>query len=83
VGNLVVFRRYSKEDGIYTYSASRGFDQHCMGKHCNGKQSLEDLKSFFGDFGSCNIGERIQMELATPEEQEAIVLARVAKMISR
>jgi hypothetical protein len=62
VGNLVVFRRYTKEDGIYTYNASKGFDRWAMGKHCNGKQTLDDLKSFFGDMGIDNVGIRILRE---------------------
>lgn len=58
VGNLVVFRRYSKESGIYTYNASREFDRHWMGTYCQGKQSLEDLKAFFGEWSdSKNIGQ--------------------------
>ena len=60
VGNLVVFKRYSKEDGIYTYNASRHFDQHWLGVHCQGKQTLEDLKAFFGEWSTGpNIGVRM------------------------
>lgn len=60
VGNLVVFKRYSKEDGIYTYNASRHFDQHWLGVHCQGKQTLEDLKAFFGEWSTePNIGVRM------------------------
>lgn len=58
VGNLVVFKRYSNEDGIYTYNASRAFDEAWMGVHCQGKQSLEDLKKFFGEWSDgLNIGQ--------------------------
>ena len=60
VGNLVVFRRYSKESGVYTYNASREFDQHWMGTYCQGKQTLEDLKALFGEWSdSENIGQRM------------------------
>lgn len=52
VGNLVVFKRYSKEDGIYTYNASREFDRYWMGTFCQGKQTLEDLKAFFGEWSN-------------------------------
>lgn len=62
VGNLVVFRRYSKEDGIYTYNASRHFDQAFLGTFCQGKQSLEDLKKFFGEWSdSENIGQAMKV----------------------
>ena len=57
VGNLVVFRRYSKESGVYTYNASREFDRYWMGTFCQGKQSLENLKVFFGEWSdSDNVG---------------------------
>lgn len=57
VGNLVVFRRYSKEDGVYTYNASREFDRYWLGSFCQGKQSLDDLKAFFGEWSTDdNIG---------------------------
>lgn len=57
VGNLVVFKRYSKEDGIYTYNAPRHFDRYWMGTFCQGKQTLEDLKSLLGEWSdSDNVG---------------------------
>lgn len=57
IGNLVVFRRYSKESGVYTYNASRSFDRYWMGAFCQGKQSLEDLKSLLGEWSdSDNVG---------------------------
>lgn len=52
VGNLVVFRRYTKEDGIYTYNASSEFDRYWMGTFCQGKQTLDDLKAFFGEWST-------------------------------
>lgn len=57
IGNLVVFRRYSKESGVYTYNASREFDRYWMGTYCQGKQTLEDLKSLLGEWSdSDNVG---------------------------
>lgn len=56
-GNLVVFRRYTKEDGIYTYNASRDFDGYWMGTFCQGKQRLDELKAFFGDDKNDNVGD--------------------------
>lgn len=62
-GNLVVFRRYTKEDGIYTYNSSRGFDQYWMGTFCQGKQTLEELKTFFGEGQEDNVGALMSYQL--------------------
>lgn len=62
VGNLVVFRRYTKEDGVYTYNASRHFDEAFLGTFCQGKQTLGDLKKFFGEWSNSeNIGQAMKV----------------------
>jgi hypothetical protein len=56
IGNIIVFRRYSKEYGRYTFNAPRGFET-LMCYRIVGLLREEDLHTLFGD---CHNGHWIR-----------------------